>query len=90
MGLDLDGVFDTDLGEVRLVQAGMRITGTYGAQNGTLEGTLSGNILTGRWSQSGKSGSFRFTFAPDRSFTGQWSYNNDPNVDGRAWNGRRR
>jgi hypothetical protein len=53
-----------------------------------VEGTLSGNTLTGRWTQTNGEGRMVFRFNSDFSgFSGVWSYGDAaPNQE---WNGQR-
>jgi hypothetical protein len=67
-----------------LKQNGNTITGTY--ESG--QGTLSGNVLQVKWSNSAsdKQGTLRFVFDGDFSnFNGTWGYNNEPKT--RNWSG---
>lgn len=69
-------------------RSGDRVSGTYTHKEGRLEGTLSGNTLTGRWTQSNGKGRLIFRFNADFSgFAGVWNYG-DATPD-RQWNGRR-
>ncbi|MBK9573805.1 MAG: hypothetical protein IPO43_14275 [Rhodoferax sp.] len=82
------GPYKTDFGTLTMRRSGDRVSGTYTHKEGRLEGTLSGNTLTGRWTQSNGKGRLIFRFNADFSgFTGVWSYG-DAAPD-RQWNGRR-
>ncbi len=89
--VQLDRDLATDCGEMTLSQSGNLVTGTYTHDNGGIEGTVSGNTLTGRWSESpsyqepNDAGQFVFTMAPDcGSFTGTWGYGG---CDSERWSG---
>jgi hypothetical protein len=95
------GNWDTTEGAMRLTQVGPAIVrGTYTQDNGRIDGTMQGGILTGFWAEDGSDrqcattrlnsrywGRVRWTFARDR-FTGTWGYCDDPPT--RPWNGTRR
>ena len=69
-------------------RSGNRVTGNYTHKGGRVEGTLSGNTLTGRWTQTNGEGRLVFRFNSDYSgFTGVWSYGDA--VPDHEWNGRR-
>lgn len=87
--ISVAGVYDTDFNELTLQQNGTSVTGTYKHANGRIEGTLSGNTMTGWWYQSNAKGRFSFVFNSDLSgFTGKWSYNEADPVN--AWNGKKK
>ena len=82
---DWTGTWNTVWGslssQMHLQQTGNRVTGTYEWDNGKIEGLVSGNTLTGTWSEApshsppGDAGDFEFTISPDcSSFTGRWRY----------------
>lgn len=83
---NIDGVYSTDFNEMSLQQSGNRVTGTYKHAGGTIDGTLSGNTLTGWWYQNNAKGRFVFVFNYNfSSFAGKWSYNEaEPSSE---WNG---
>lgn len=81
------GVYKTDYGEMRLQISGSTVTGTYRTSD-RIEGTLSGNTLTGWWYQSNGKGRIKFVFDSSfSSFTGKWSYNDAEPSSG--WNGKK-
>ncbi len=87
--ISVAGVYDTDFNELTLQQNGTSVTGTYKHANGRIEGTLSGNTMTGWWYQSNAKGRFTFVFNSNLSgFTGKWSYNEADPVN--AWNGKKK
>ncbi len=75
------GGWKTNYGTMTLHQMGKSVTGKYTWKKGKIVGTVSGNTLTGTWSQkptyqgSSDSGSFTFTMSANgKSFTGTWGY----------------
>ena len=84
---NIAGVYKTDYGEMRLQISGSTVTGTYRTSD-RIEGTLSGNTLTGWWYQSNGKGRIKFVFDSSfSSFTGKWSYNDAEPSSG--WNGKK-
>jgi len=74
---------------MNLQQNGPSVSGTYKHSDGRIEGTISGNTLTGTWTQSNGKGRIVFVFTPDASvFTGKWGYD-DAEPSGQ-WNGKRK
>ena len=68
---------------MHLTQNGNRVTGTFEYKGGTIDGTISGNRLTGRWTQTNGSGTIDFIMSADgNSFTGNYDGN-------KWWNGKR-
>jgi len=64
-----------------LVQTGNSVNGTYTYQGGNITGTVSGNKLTGTWSESPSyippddAGDVELTISVDcNSITGRWRY----------------
>lgn len=72
------GAWQSSWGNLYLTQTGSSVSGTYDHDGGRITGTLSGDVLTYRWSQkSGRQGVGTFTLAGDgKSFSGPWSYTN--------------
>lgn len=64
--------------KIALLQTGSSVTGWYVESNGTVQGTIEGDTLTGTWSEFTEgelaSGTFEFVIsgAPN-SFTGKWA-----------------
>lgn len=82
----ISGVYNTDFKEMTLAQSGNKVTGTYKHQNGRVEGTLSGQILTGFWVQDNGKGKLVFEFNSDFSgYAGKWGYNDATPTS--KWNG---
>lgn len=76
-------------------QTGNNVTGSYlGHENGTYNGTVSGNVLTGTWSEEptylppNDAGEFQITMSPDgNTFDGVWRY--DSSGTWYDWSGQR-
>ena len=60
---------------MRLSQTGDHVSGTYDwSGGGVMDGTVSGNILSGTWTQKNGQGSFRLSLSSDgNSFSGTWT-----------------
>jgi hypothetical protein len=93
VGIDWTGTWNTTFGVEGpvLTQKGDKVTGTYGAFNeGSVNGTVSGNKLSGTWSYppSSDKGYFEWSMSADgKSFTGKfWRVSPD---DFTEWNGKR-
>ncbi|MBL0337536.1 MAG: hypothetical protein IPP73_20130 [Chitinophagaceae bacterium] len=81
--LYLNGEWQTKWGKMIVIQNGNKITATYEHDKGKITGTITGNTLTGTWSEAPTylapkdAGEFKFTFSADgRAFTGLWRYGN--------------
>ena len=75
-----------------LKQKGTAVTGIYsGTNDGKVNGTVAGNVLTGRWfGAANDSGAFVLTFSADgRSFNGTWGMGASK-TDGGPWTGARK
>ena len=77
------GTWQTNWGQMIIAQNSNSITGTYEHDNGKIKGTITGNKITGTWSEAPTylapkdSGEFEFTLSSDgKSFTGRWRYGN--------------
>ena len=73
------GTWNTSWGKMYLVQTGNKVTGNYEYDDGKIEGTINGNILSGTWSEAPSynlpydAGEIEFTISSDcKSFTGKW------------------
>jgi hypothetical protein len=83
----------SDWGDVVLKQQGNQVTGTYAS--GTIEGTLTKNILEGYWYGAYSGGRMILSFPPDASrFDGYYTTGTaetpGPNAtNGRVWTGQR-
>jgi|SRR5689334_17891281 hypothetical protein len=91
---NINGFYMTDYGPMTLtVEHNGRVYGNYTLKGknvrGAINGTITGNVLTGHWHQTNYvDGELRFTFSPDgQSFQGLWSYNYaTPSM---PWNGKK-
>ncbi|MDD3705393.1 MAG: copper amine oxidase N-terminal domain-containing protein [Clostridiaceae bacterium] len=78
------GKWDSNWGEMVINQNGASITGTYTHDEGRLNGTVSGEVFTGTWSESpsysppNDAGDMELTMSADgKSFTGKWRYGSE-------------
>src|SRR5579883_282912 len=84
------GQWNTDFGPMSLTQTGASVTGTYPNFNGTISGTVTGNVLNANWSDNTGTGTLRFTQSVDgNSFTGTWTRLTGSGNPGGTWNGTR-
>jgi hypothetical protein len=67
------GTWATNHGPLELVACGERVIGTYGVVGATLDGTVSGDVLEGTWSDYSGHGTFRLELGEDRKITGTWT-----------------
>lgn len=79
-----EGEWDSNWGKMILTQNGSIVTGTYTHDKGRINGTISGNILKGTWSESpsyappNDAGDLELTMAADgKSFSGKWRYGSE-------------
>ncbi|MGF1576959.1 MAG: hypothetical protein ACFCU9_13685 [Cyanophyceae cyanobacterium] len=97
--IGVSGVWDTSEGQMTFQQQGSSVTATYTQDNGRIEGTMTGNVLEGYWSEDGSAqrcdtpingryhwGRIRFVFNGD-AFEGVWSYCGEEPT--RSWTGTR-
>jgi len=82
------GTWNTDFGAMTIRQTGASIKGDYGV--GTITGTVSGNVLTGTWTQGSETGRLTFTLSSNGdTWTGLYAYGQDtPNKQWNALNTR--
>lgn len=74
-----------------ITQKGVKVTGTYPSENGTLEGTVSGKILRFTWESDAGSGSGQFGISTSgMTFSGWFNEGDDSDVEGTRWEGIRR
>ena len=87
-----EGSWNTNFGELRLVQSGDRVYGDY-ADRGMIEARTSpdGRTLRGAYNRhDGKWGLLQFDLSDDgESWQGRWSWNDDPGLRDGGWSGRR-
>ena len=78
---DFSGIYQTHYGPLRLTRTGDRVRGVYTSErrdDSSITGTVRGNVLTGRWREPGRGGTFRFELDPDGlSFTGSFAFDGD-------------
>ncbi|NPV06940.1 MAG: hypothetical protein HPY83_03120 [Anaerolineae bacterium] len=86
------GTWDTTYGTMVLAQAGDHVTGTYTYNGGRIDGTVTGTLLSGTWSEApdylppDSAGDIEFTMAADcGSFSGRWRYGSTG--DWQGWDG---
>ena len=89
------GSWDTNWGIMTLSQSGNKVTGTYVYRNGRISGIVSGNTLTGKWSESPtyqppeQAGDVILKLSNDgMSITGEWRYGSSGDWSG-EWNGKK-
>ncbi len=79
------GRFDSNYGPVELYQRGSHIRGRYQCcGGGTIEGTLTGNVIRYLWKQPGSSGRGVWVIASTGELIGTWGMTDE--VGGGAWN----
>jgi hypothetical protein len=90
------GTWDTNWGDMVLQQSGIGISGTYTHDQGKIVGALSGNKLTGTWSEAPSysptqdAGDVVLTLSDDgKSFSGEWRYGSTGEWSG-DWTGTRK
>lgn len=79
---NMQGTWNSNFGELRLLQNGSRVFGDY-KNVGTIKGTIKGNLVSGTFTNGSKSGIFKWIL-DDKSFTGTWAWNGQ-NLGGK-WN----
>lgn len=84
---DWSGTWRTNYNNLTLNISGNTVWGTYGDNDGKVEGIVNGNIITGWWKRSnGGSGRFEFRMSADgNSYTGKWGANEE--IPDKDWNG---
>lgn len=88
------GTWDTNWGTMVLTQTGDQVSGTYTWDSGQINGTISGNVLTGTWAEAptynppDDAGDVVLTISPDgQTLSGQWRYDSTGSWYG--WSGTR-
>lgn len=90
--LNIRGIWYTTYGRLVMIQRRNKVTGYYSWKDGILNGTIIGNVLTGRWderliyTESKNYGDMRLIFN-ENEFTGKWRYEDQP--DDYIWGGRK-
>lgn len=89
------GNWNTYFGNMTLTQSGNKVVGTYEADSGRINGTVSGGRLVGNWSEApsysppGQAGSIEFNLSANcTSFSGRWRYGSEGNWSSN-WSGTR-
>ncbi len=89
------GNWNTYFGNMTLTQSGSIVVGTYEADGGRINGTVSGNKLVGTWydapsySPPTQAGDIEFNLSEDcNSFSGRWRYGSEGNWS-TDWSGTR-
>ncbi len=89
------GQWSTYFGNMTITQSGKVVTGTYEADGGRINGTVSGKKLVGNWSEGpsyaapGQAGNIEFNLSEDcNSFGGRWRYGYEGNWS-TNWSGTR-
>jgi hypothetical protein len=81
------GTWSTNFNTMTLTQSGTSVEGKYAYDDGHLKGTITGNVLKGRWDEAptragpNDAGPFEFTLS-GKTFTGPWRHDGDS-----AWAG---
>jgi hypothetical protein len=85
----LNSEFSTNI-TLSISQKGDKVTGTYPAENGKIEGTVSGRNLRFKWESDEGSGSGLFNISTsEKSFGGWFNDGDDPDVEGTRWTSSR-
>lgn len=84
------GTWETDYGKMVLTQNGNTVTGTYGENAYTIEGTVSNNKLTGMYNEDGSVCKIEFYMDEgDKSFKGSFGDDQSPRQDWSTWDGNK-
>lgn len=73
---NMQGTWDSDFGELRLLQNGTRVYGDY-KNVGKIVATMKGNLVSGTFTNGNQSGIFKWILS-DKSFTGTWAWKGQP------------
>jgi len=74
---------------LNVTQTGANVSGTYPQFNGTINGTVNGNALTGNWADLSGNGTFVFNLSSDgNTFNGTWVRTSGAGGNG-TWTGVR-
>jgi OmpA-OmpF porin, OOP family len=98
---DFNGAWDTNYGELKLVQTGERIWGCYGeprskAGNAIVDGTVEGAVFAGGWREATETGAessaglMIFALTREGELSGVWGHGADPKERTARWDGRRK
>ena len=91
------GTWQSNWGEMMLSQTSDgKVTGEYTHDQGKIEGTISGNSFSGRWSEApsyqdpNDGGLMELTFSDDcMTFTGRWKYGTTGDWKENNWSGQK-
>ena len=90
-----EGEWDSNWGHMILTQSGSTVTGTYTHDSGRITATVSGNKLSGTWSEAPSyspdrdAGDIEFIMSSDgKTFSGSWGYGS--NLSAGTWTGSKR
>jgi len=93
---DCTGRWNTNWGEMVLDHIGDKVTGQYTHDQGKIEGMISGNSFSGRWSEAptykepNDAGLVELEFSQDcKTFTGRWMYGTNGSWKENGWTGER-
>lgn len=85
--MNTTGNYTTNQGDLTLDQAGEKVNGKY-SKTGVLEGSISGNVITGSWKNLGKEGLFEFVFSDNLSFKGKYKIGTEQGTMRSKWDGQ--
>lgn len=81
---NITGTYHSNWEDVRLVQHGTQISGTYVCcGGGTIHGTVDGNVIHYRWRQPGGEGRGVWVIGPPDHLSGTWGVDADEANGGR-------
>ena len=90
------GTWETEWGAMVLTQTGSQVKGTYPHDTGHIAGTVTGNLLKGRWTElptrkgPSDAGAVELTMSADGTkLTGRWTYDSAPTSWNTNWSGTR-
>ncbi len=64
----------SNCGQMNLIQTGSRVVGTYASGEGSIDGTITGNLVSGTWRRGTASGTFDFWMdAGNQRWHGNWN-----------------
>jgi hypothetical protein len=88
------GAWESNWGRMDLAQSGDNVSGSYVRQSGKMVGRVSGNVLSGKWSEAPTykppkdEGDYEFTMVTGcGAFDGRWRYVGESRW--RPWTGKR-
>jgi len=88
-GATFAGVWDSNWGQMRLMQQGGHVHGTFqGFRSGSLSGDANGNLYVFRWTEykTSQLGRGYLVMSPDgKALEGRWGYQKEYSNGGRWW-----